>query len=230
MPRGRAGRRIAASSVVPIVELSGLTASLRCTRLSRPLDERHSGSISQAEWRDAAHRFDPRDCTVSLPQLWCNRSAARAARARGDMSKLRHAPQARQERQARPRIADSIGEGTAGRSASRPLVSTSQILPSRIASGLEVRVATENSPIRFVPVTTAATPVAEEAASAAPLACIAGSLPHQTTGSASRLRKSGTGRQRSSSEAISRRRPGRRRRSVASAISASRRASGAPRQ
>src|SRR5438067_11981052 len=40
-------RRIAASSVAPIALLSALPASLRCTRLSRPLAERHSGSASR---------------------------------------------------------------------------------------------------------------------------------------------------------------------------------------
>src|SRR5438094_10638372 len=40
-------RRIAASSVAPIAELTALPASLRCTRLSRPLAERHSGSASK---------------------------------------------------------------------------------------------------------------------------------------------------------------------------------------
>src|SRR4051812_16833456 len=39
-------RRIAASSVAQIGKLSRLPASLRCTRLSRPLDERHPGSAS----------------------------------------------------------------------------------------------------------------------------------------------------------------------------------------
>src|SRR5436190_13182344 len=40
--------RIAASSVAPIVGLSALPVSLRCARLSRPLDERHYGSTSKS--------------------------------------------------------------------------------------------------------------------------------------------------------------------------------------
>src|SRR6476661_935207 len=40
---------IAASSVAPIVELSALPASLRCARLSHPLNERHSGSTSTGQ-------------------------------------------------------------------------------------------------------------------------------------------------------------------------------------
>jgi hypothetical protein len=53
---------------------------------------------------------------------------------------------------------------------------------------------------------------------------------YQATGRAARLRKSGTGRHDNSASGMASRNTGRRRSSVVSAISASRRASGAPRQ
>jgi ribulose-phosphate 3-epimerase len=49
-------RRIAASSVAPIAQLSALPASLRCTRRSSPRDEHHPGSTSKlglgVAWED----------------------------------------------------------------------------------------------------------------------------------------------------------------------------------
>jgi hypothetical protein len=65
-------RRIAASSVAPIAQLSALPASLRCTRLSRPLDERHSGSTSLVELvdderhREAERRHDADELAAVL--------------------------------------------------------------------------------------------------------------------------------------------------------------------
>src|SRR4249919_2861851 len=75
---GRAGRRDAASSVVPIAPLSGLPASLRRTAHRTHSTERHS--VRTSDRRDTtSKRFLPPDPRVEEPYLLTPQMALRVA-------------------------------------------------------------------------------------------------------------------------------------------------------